>query len=168
MDDGQTQPGHERRPNWPLLFLILAVAFFLPAGWLVLRNVSKVRPGPVPASLRPIDEKTAIAGRVYRLGRRLASLERRITRHRKAAGALATDQSQLLARADSLLRELAELRVVIDGTAELRDKRRLLDSGEVVYDRAKEAVAAFTRSLNRPDLEADTLDEQELFKLLSQ
>lgn len=168
MDDGQTQPGHERRPNWLLLFLILAVALFLPAGWLVLRNVSKVRSGPVPASLRPIDEKTAIAGRVYRLGRRLASLERRITRHRKAVDALASDQSQLLARADSLLRELAELRVVIDGTAELRDKRRLLDSGEVVYDRAKEAVAAFTRSLNRPDLEADTLDEQELFKLLNQ
>jgi hypothetical protein len=160
--------GRERKPaNRLVILLVVLVGVLLPGGYLVVRNIGKVSTGPVPVSLRQADEKAALAGSAWRLRRKLRNSRLRLGRHEKAAGKLTADQSVLAAAAESSLTRVAGVVPVLDTVTDLKRKRWLLDSANVLYDSAGDAVRAFTRSLGRPDLEADSIDE-DLQKVLDQ
>ena len=132
----------------------------VPGVFVVLHNVRKVTTGPVPFSLVKVPPDTTLKYSVRQIGGKVWRLRQRLARHRRAVAQLNADQTALGVAADTALARTSVLVAVADSCAESVRKRALRDSAKVLYAEAKEAVRVFTASLGRPELNADSLDEE--------
>ena len=128
--------------------------------FVVVRNVRRVTTGPVPFSLKNVSPDTTLKYSVRQIGSKVWRLDRRLARHRRAVGQLNANQAALGIAADTALARTSVLVVVADSCTESTRKRTLRDSAKFLYVEAKEAVRVFTASLGRPELNADSLDEE--------
>lgn len=140
--------------------LIAVLVAVVPGLFIVVRNARKVTTGPVPFSLTKVSPDTALKYSVRQIGSKVWRLERRLAHHREAVGQLNADQAALGSAADAALAKTSALVAVADSCAEPGRKRALRDSAKVLYLEAKESVKVFTASLGRPELDADSLDEE--------
>lgn len=159
MADSQNNGLQKRRRTLVGVAIAVTVAV-VPGLLIVLRNAQKVTTGPVPFSLKQVPPDTTVKYSVKRMRPKVVRLERRLARHRRAAGTLSEAQATLGFAADTALARASVLIDAADACAEPGRKRTLRDSARVQYDAAKEAVRVFTSSLGRPELDADSLDDE--------
>lgn len=140
--------------------LVAILVAVVPGVFIVARNVRKVTTGPVPFSLTPVSPDSVLKYSIRRMGGKVWRLERRLARHRRVAGGLSASQAALGFAADTALMRTKALVAIADSCVEPTPKRVLRDSAKAAYDEAKGAVRAFTSSLGRPELDADSLDDE--------
>jgi hypothetical protein len=170
VDEQQTPAAGRSRTGRTLssVGVVLAAAALAVAGFVVVRSFRKVRPEPLPPSLKTAPPDTGLV--VFRVStrRKVINLSARCRSTRKKLG------DQITPEQDSLGRECdAAIAAVLGRIAALdtvrRENRKVAaDSVRAAYNRAKLKVRAFTRSGPRSDtIPEDSLD-REIKKLISE
>jgi hypothetical protein len=142
-----------------ITIVVLAVAL-VPAVYLILRNVGKINTGPVPVAIRPVAPDTGLHRfrSSYRI--RLRRLDERFKRHILKGGMLTAQQESLAVACSTSLAFSHAFLASMDTIKGDRQMKVVAEGVKESYNAAKAAAWAFTRSLNKPELEMDSLDEQ--------
>jgi hypothetical protein len=140
--------------------LVVAAAFLVPAGILVVRSIGRVKSGPLPPALSPVNEDSALVGGVRRLGYRLYQMDKRLDAQHARAGRLTAEQAALFAAAESGMGSVRAVLAVLETLTDQTRRRHLLDSGTRLYDSARADARRFAATLGQPESEAESLDEE--------
>ena len=138
------------------------------AGFVVVRNFSKVVPETLPPALRPVPPDTALAAFRASIRRKVMNLSDRVASRRKQFGDRMTPVQDSLGRECDSAIALVRSRIAELDTASREQRKAMADSAKAEYERAKLKVRAFTRSASQSDLiDEDSLD-REIKKLISE
>jgi hypothetical protein len=164
-----TEPGRSGTNRVAVVLGVTLAALALAAAlFVVARSLRRVRPEPLPPSLKTAPPDTGLVFFRANVRRKTLNLSARCEYKRKQlAGKMTPAQDSLSRECDSAIAVVLS-RIAAFDTVSRSNRKAGADSVRAAYDRAKIAVRVFTRSGLQSDLVSEDSLNQEIKKLISE